>query len=277
MPTHLTVKGLILRETAFGEADKLFDLFTERGMLTVRARGVRKAGSKYAAVTQVFSYGEYCLRESGGRYYLDSAAAIELFYDLRTDLAALALAAYFSEVSRKIATDQQQPQILRLLLHCLHHLSVHDRPQPLIKAVFELRLMRELGYAPNLLCCAACGEFLPARPVFRIPERDFLCAECYAEMPEAPVLPEQPAPPRPHYGTAGVLKAARHIVYADENRFFQFRLADSACAVLEQYTGAYLRSCLETDFRTLRFYRDIAGECDADSAPQPGHADMTEQ
>ena len=50
------------------EADKLFDLFTENGIVTVQGKSVRKAGSKYGAVTQLFAYGEFCLRQSGERY-----------------------------------------------------------------------------------------------------------------------------------------------------------------------------------------------------------------
>ena len=178
MPAMITVKGVVLRETAYGEHDKLFDLFTENGIYTVRARGVRKQGSKYAAVTQVFSYGEFCLRQSGERYFLDSAVPVNLFFGLRGDLEALALAAYFAELLRNTATQQPQPQILRLFLHCLHYLCEHTRPPLQIKAIFELRLATELGHAPNLLCCNLCGEFLPQQLYFRVSSGDFVCKDC---------------------------------------------------------------------------------------------------
>ena len=127
MPTLLTVKGLVIRKTDYGETSVLFDLLTDSGIRAVSAKGIRKPGSKYAAVTQLFSYGEFCLRQSGGKLYLDSAAPIDLFYGLRTDLTSLALASYFSELIRKTATDQPQPQLLRLFLHCLHYLSAEEK------------------------------------------------------------------------------------------------------------------------------------------------------
>ncbi len=252
MPTHLTVKGVVLRETPVGEADKLFDLMTENGILTVRARSVRKAGSKYAAVTQSFSCGEFCLRVSGERYYLDSAVPIELFYGLRTDLNALALAAYFSEVIRKTATQQSQPQLLRLFFMSLQHLSQQDRPAELVKAVFELRLATVLGMAPNLICCGVCMEYLPEQIVLRICDADFVCADCYIPRP-APEGTEEPV----LSGSRAVLQAARHIVFSEDNRLFQFRLGGRSLHILAEYAEQYLLHRLEMYFPTLKFYRGL--------------------
>ena len=247
MPAMMTVKGVVLREIAFGEHDKLFDLFTENGVCTVRARGVRKQGSKYAAVTQSFSYGEFCLRQSGKHLFLDSAVPINQFFALRNDLESLALASYFAELLRNTATQQPQPQILRLFLHCLHYLCEHTRPPLQIKAIFELRLATELGYAPNLLCCNVCGEFLPQQLYFRILQGDFVCKECRT----AAGAEELSA-------TAATLQAARHIIFSDFERLFLFKLRGQALEKLQIYTECSLLHALNLRTpRTLRFYRTL--------------------
>lgn len=248
MPALMTVKGLVIRETPYRDADKLFDLLTENGIRTVQARSVRKAGSKYAAVTQLFSYGEFCLREDRGRYYLDSAVSLNMFYGVRNDLEGLALASYFSELLRMTATDQSQPQLLRLFLLALHHLSEHDRPAALVKSVFELRLITELGMMPDLVCCKVCMTYLPERLVLRIPEADMICTDCLPENTEAENI----------VGTA-VLQAARHVVFSETDRLFQFRLKGASEAQFAQYTENYLLTQLKTEFRTLRFYHDLTG------------------
>ncbi len=246
MTTHLTVRGLVIRETPVHDADKLFDLFTENGIVTVQGKSVRKAGSKYGAVTQLFAYGEFCLRQSGERYYLDSAVSLNLFYGIRNDLDALALASYFSELIRKTATDQPQPQLLRLYLLSLHHLAEHDRPVPLIKAIFELRLMTELGLMPNLIGCDVCMEHLPAKPVLRFEEADMLCKDC---------LPE----PQPDdlFVTPAVIQAARHVIFADFDRLFQFRLSGESMPLFSFYAEHYLRHRLGMQLRTLQFYHEL--------------------
>ena len=51
MQTHLNIRGLVIRETALHDADKLIDLLTENGIRTVQAKSARKQGSKYGAVS----------------------------------------------------------------------------------------------------------------------------------------------------------------------------------------------------------------------------------
>lgn len=243
-----TVKGLVIREAVFGEADKLIDLLTENGVRTVRVRGARKQGSKYAAVTQVFSYGEFCLRQSSGRYYLDSAVSLSSFYGLRGRLEALALAAYFSELVRRTATDQPQPQILRLFLISLHYLSEQMRPDAQIKAVFELRLISELGMMPDLVCCAVCMQYLPEQPVLRLDKSDMICGNCIASVgwDDLPVTP-------------GALQAARHAIYSEPERLFSFRIKGESLRLFAQYAEVYVQRHTDTVYPTLHFYRSITG------------------
>lgn len=248
MPTHLTVKGVVLRETAYGEADKLFDLLTDHGIRTVRARSVRKAGSKYAAVTQVFSYGEFCLRQSGDRFYLDSAVSLNLFYGLRNDLEALSLASYFSELIRKVATDQPQPQILRLLLHCLYYLSEHTRPPHQIKAIFELRLMTELGMMPTLICCPICLQYIPQHPVLRIASADMICEECRLR-----------SHPYDLSVTPSALQAARHVIFSEFDKLFHFRVKGESLDLFSLYAEQYLLFRIDGSFPTLKFYQELTG------------------
>ena len=258
MPTHLTVRGLVIRTVDYSETDKLCDLLTENGLLTVRARGARKPASKFAATTQHFAYGDYCLRQSGERYYLDSAVSRNLFMGLRGDLKLLALASYFSELIQKTATDQPQPQLLRLFVYALYHLSEHDREPEEIKPVFELRLMTELGLMPQLVCCPVCMNYLPPRPVMRLSDADFICDTCLeaeeTDENEAGAHAEDWIPV-----TASVLQAVRHIVLSEEKRLFQFRIKGESQALLMQYAEKYTLFRLGRGFRTLKFYHDICG------------------
>ncbi|MCQ2416424.1 MAG: DNA repair protein RecO [Oscillospiraceae bacterium] len=252
MATHLTVKGLIIRETAVHDADKLCDLLTDNGVVTFQARSVRKQGSKYAAVTQLFSYGEFCLRINGERYYLDSAVSLNPFFGIRSDLDALALASYISELVRKTAIDQSQPQILRLCLHAFHHLSQHDRPAELVKAVFELRFITELGMMPNLVCCPVCLQYQIPNPILRTEEADVICDSCrIAPMPKDIAV------------TPSVLQAARHVVFSDMEKLFQFRIKGKSAALFYIYTEKYLTNKLSFAPSSLLFFNALGTEREA--------------
>ena len=248
MPEIITQKGLVLHETAYGESDKIIDILTDSGIRTVRVRGARKAGSKNAAATQAFSYCEFCLQKTRGRYYLDSAAPLNLFYPLRTDLSSLALAAYFSELTKSAATDQPQPEILRLFLICLHYLAEQKRSQAQIKAAFELRLLTELGMMPNLICCAECCEFIPVQPVLRIDKADMVCAECADTVGNEKMV------------TQAALLAARHVVFSDLDKVLSFRVTGRSLRLFAQYAEQYTIYHLERSFPALRYYKDISFE-----------------
>ncbi len=246
MQTHLTIKGLVIQETPHGDADKIIDLFTENGIRTVYAKSVRKPGSKYAAVTQLFSYGEFCLRCRGEKLYLDSAVSLDLFFGIRNDLDSLALASYFAELARKTATSQKQPQILRLFLLSLHHLSERSRPLLLIKAIFELRFMTEIGMMPNLICCESCMEYMPEHPVLRIRFPWLNCRECIEIRDNLDMQVTQ-----------AVLLAARHVVFTDFDRLFQFRIKGKSAELFMAYTEKYLQHRLGMRIRTLEFFNEI--------------------
>jgi len=251
MPEVITQKGLVLHETAYGETDKIIDILTNTGIRTIRVRGARKPQSKYAAVTQAFSYCEFCMQSARGKLYLDSAAPICLFFPLRTDLTALALAAYFAELIRLVETDQYQPDNLRLFLICLHYLSEKLRAPAQIKAVFELRLFSSIGLRPDLLICAECFAFLPEHPVLRIDRGDMVCAECSdGDGNEIAVTQE-------------TLCAVRHTIYAELDQVLAFRVTGRSLRFFSQYAERFVLHHLDglnSRLPSLRYYKDIASE-----------------
>ena len=115
----LTKRCLILQERQAGDAGRFLDILTKtEGVLEVFVRGSKKANSKHLAATQPFAYSKLCLAEKNGRYYVESAEPIHLFYGLREHLTQLALAAYFFDLIRyAVPTGQQQNFILRLTLN----------------------------------------------------------------------------------------------------------------------------------------------------------------
>ena len=249
MTTHLTVKGVVIREVDYGETDRILDLFTENGILTVRARGARKLQSRFAAVTQLFAYGEFCLRQSRDRYDLDSAVSLSLFYGLRQNMEALALASYFTELIRKVATAQPQPQLMRLFLCCLHYCSHQTYPLAQLKAIFELRLTVILGIAPDLLCCISCLRYEPPRPILRLASANFICTDCCLTH-------------HPYDMTVSisVLRAARHVLFSDFEKVFGFRLGEENLNQFGLFTEQYLLLHLDKpSLPALRAYQTLTG------------------
>ena len=182
----LTKRCLILQERQAGDAGRFLDILTKtEGVLEVFVRGSKKANSKHLAATQPFAYSKLCLAEKNGRYYVESAEPIHLFYGLREHLTQLALAAYFFDLIRyAVPTGQQQNFILRLTLNTLYYLTTGNRSEAFLKSVFELRFLSELGMMPDVLVCPVCMEYLPQSLFYSARTGHFYCQKCYTPKEE---------------------------------------------------------------------------------------------
>ena len=118
-----------------------------------------------------------------------------------------------------------------------------------MKSIFELRLMSEIGYMPDIVGCRECGVYETDDLFFDISNGVFICCNCFKE--EAESISNYLKIKLP------VLNAVRHIVLADFDRLFNFRLSDSAQAALTQLSENYLISHMERNFSTLNFYKSL--------------------
>ena len=90
---YLKTQGLVLREVAYKDADKLLTVLTrDYGKMTLTARGVRRSGSPLKASCQLLACGEFTIFEYRGMSTINEAQTVELFPELRTDLELLSLA-----------------------------------------------------------------------------------------------------------------------------------------------------------------------------------------
>ena len=243
---YLTTRGLVLRVTDYNDRDCLLTLMTpQNGKLTVKARGLRRKNNPLTAPCQLLAYGDYVLFENRGFYTVNEAVSVELFHHLRRDLTKLSLGTYFAQVAELLSQeDLPNPELLSLLLNCLHGLSSMDLPEEKVKAVFELRGACLAGFSPDLSGCHSCGNETPDR--FDLSEGRLECAGC-RERNGGIRMPVSP----------GTLQAMRYICFCDPKRLFSFDLGQENLVGLSQITEAYLTTQLERGFSTLDFYKSL--------------------
>ena len=244
---YLTTPGLVLRVTDYNDRDALLTLLTpEYGKLTVKARGLRRKNSPLIASCQLLAYGEFTLFEYRGQYTVNEAHAIELFSQLRRDLQKLSLGTYFAQASEVIAQeDLPNPEVLSLVLNCLHALARLKVDEDKVKAVFELRIACLAGYQPDLFGCHVCGNQSPER--FDIAQGRLECGKCRSTESGGIRMPVNP----------GIIEAMRYICLCDPRRLFSFQLGQDNMEALAHITEAYLTTQLERSFSTLDFYKSL--------------------
>ncbi len=242
---YLKTRGLVLRETAYKDWDKILTVMTEDyGKLTLKARGVRRNGSPLKAVCQLLACGEFTIQEYQGMYTIKEARSIELFVGLRDELELLSLGTYFAQVAELLSQeDAPTPELLSLTLNALYALSKLRRPQLLVKAAFELRAACQAGFTPELSGCQVCGGETPDR--FALTDGCLQCASCHGgDSIRMPI-------------TESVLTAMRYICCCDPGKLFSFRLSEESMAMLSGITESYLSTQLEKSFSALDFYKSL--------------------
>ena len=242
------VRGIVLRAVDTKESDKILTVLTDQGKLPVVAKGARGRRSRVAACTQLLAYSEMVLSESRGWQYLSEGNTIELFMEVRRDIGALSLASYFAELTEAVALEEGGEELLRLLLNALYALGNLDRPQEQIKAVFELKLMALAGFEPLADGCAYCGRPSPESPVLDVRNGVVRCKAC-GKGEKGLGMPL----------TAGALAALRWALYGEAKRLYSFSLEPGDLRKLGEAAEAYVHAMLERGFRTLDFYKSLAG------------------
>ena len=243
------VKGIVLRAVDTKESDRILTLLTAQGKLPVVAKGARSRRSRVTACTQLLAYGELTLSESRGWQYLTEGSTIELFQGVRGDIGLLSLASYFAELTETVAQENTESgEVLSLLLNALYALGTLKRPEKLVKAAFELRLMGAAGFEPLTDACAYCGRTAPEAPLLDIREGVVRCKGCGKGMGGLS-MPLSDAS----------LAALRRVLYGEAKRLYSFKVPQEDLKKLADAAEAYVHAVLERGFKTLDFYKGLVG------------------
>jgi DNA repair protein RecO (recombination protein O) len=178
----LSTPAIVLRAVNYGEADRIVTLFgRETGRVSALARGARKSQRRFAGGLGLCAVGIASLRERAGADLLTLEGFDETTSrpSLGTDVARMAHAAYAAELVTKLCAPRQVEQAvydwLEALLGCL---AAEGASAERLR-VFELGLLRGLGFGPVVDRCAVCRETSPTTAFRWDPDRGgAVCAAC---------------------------------------------------------------------------------------------------
>ena len=251
MPNR-TVKltGIVIREVKTKESDRIVTVLTrEAGVVSIYAKAAMRLKNKFNTRTNLFTYSEFVAFESRSSELLtlNEATVIHRFHEISDRIEFLALAMYMSELVREVSVpDDVTEEMLRLFLNMLHMMTSGKWSVPLCKAAFEMRVMCETGFRPDLLACASCGTYEADRFFFHLSDGNITCCDCTPNGRQGRMEAEMP-----------VIMAMRYLAYADLEKMFSFTLSDGYVRQLGKICQAYVSLHTDAEFKTLDFYNSI--------------------
>ena len=178
MATYKT-KGIILKRTNLGEADKILTIYTKDfGKIKVIAKGIRKIKSKLAGNLELFCLDDLVIAEGKNLDIVCGALTEKCFFDLRNNLKATHTAYYLADVIDKLS-DEEEPheEVYDLLDNLLE--EINGENSQILLPFFELKFLKELGYKPELFHCVSCKEKISnGKNYFDFDEGGLVCEKC---------------------------------------------------------------------------------------------------
>ena len=242
-------RAIILKRREQGEADRVITIFTpEYGKRVVIAKGVRKPTSRKAGHLEPFTHASLMLAKGKTWDIVTNAQTVTSFRKLREDLDLTAYAYYFCELlDAFVQEDDPHPELYDLLLTAFRRLE--ESPNPSLTARwYELALLKQAGFAPQLFNCVQCGD--PIQPVtnyFSHERGGVLCPKHGEGASDA-----QPIP-------LNSLKVLRFIQRQPYQHIILLDLTPGTTRQVEKLMGDYLRYLLERRLKSAKFIRLVRG------------------
>ncbi|MFV0520591.1 MAG: DNA repair protein RecO [Lachnospirales bacterium] len=226
------VRGVVIREIVVGESDKIITILAKDiGKISVSCKGSRKATSKTASGTSLFTYGDFNIYTGLKHFKLNSVDIIKSFYKVALDYETLIFASYYAEILDKIDLFiEENNHILFLLVKALKSLEDKKIEPRLTTAIFNFKLVELLGYTPILDYCYNCFE-VNFSPIY-FGDEGVLCKGCRERNTE--IKEEQ-------------IFVVKYILEKEIDEIFNFNLGDINTNFLYNISNIYIQK--QIDFR----------------------------
>ena len=174
------LNGIVLGGVNYGEGDKILNIFTlEKGKVSARIKGVKKAGAKLKFAAEPFCFAEFVFLSSGGKKTVKTASLIESFYPIRENVVKYFCGATVLEFVKKFfREDMPSAEVFVLIADTLKKIAYGDSPKADLLN-FLVFALKETGYALSLEGCFNCGEKIGAKPYFDYGVGGFYCENCF--------------------------------------------------------------------------------------------------
>ena len=184
-PRNYQTEAIIIKKTKLGEADRILTLYTPHlGKIQAIAKGVRRPRSKLAGHLELLTHSQVSLARGRNLDTITGSQTINSFLPLKSELELTAYALYTIELVDQFTADQiENYPLFQVLLETMHRLC-QAGDNELVLRYFELHLLNEIGYRPQLQQCVSCRSTLePVTNSFCSSAGGILCTNCQQTQP----------------------------------------------------------------------------------------------
>jgi len=248
-PRSYQTEAIIIKKIKLGEADRILTLYTPHlGKLRAVAKGIRRPRSKLAGHLELLTHSQVTLARGRNIDTIIGSQTINSFLPLKSDLNLTSCALYAIELTEQFTPDDVEDYpLFQLLLETLHHLSQGGNNELTLR-YFEMRLLNEVGYRPQLQQCVSCHATLePVINSFSPSAGGMLCPNCCQNQLLA------------HPISVNALKVLRLLQSSDYDTVSRLKLNRELSGELEGITRDYIKYLLEREVKSVAWLNTLRG------------------
>ncbi|MCB8969151.1 MAG: DNA repair protein RecO [Ardenticatenaceae bacterium] len=243
-------EAIVLRRSDFGEADRLLTLFSrEFGKIRAIAKGARKPQSRKTGHVELFMRSRFLFAKGHDLQIITQAELVEAYPDLRADLVRATYASYACELLDRFTEEEDRHlDMYDLLAEALGWFaSSHD--VRLVARYYELQLLSQAGFQPQLFYCLHCREPIQEQDQFFSAELGgLLCPNCHGADRRAKPI------------SAVAVKVLRYLQTRPWETVQMLQLKRPLHAELEPILHDYITHLLERELKSVDFLHRLRRE-----------------
>ena len=248
-PRNYQTEAIIIKKTKLGEADRILTLYTpDLGKIQAVARGVRRPRSKLAGHLELLTHSQVSLARGRNLDTITGSQTINSFLPLKSNLELTSYALYAIELVNQFTADHiENYPLFQLLLETMHQLCQASNSE-LVLRYFELHLLNEVGYRPQLQQCVSCHQPLEAViNYFCSSAGGMLCPNCRHSQPLTYPL------------SVNAQKVLRLLQNSDYSTISRLKMNRELSQELEALMRAHLKYLLEREVKSVTWLDTLKG------------------
>ncbi len=176
----LETEGLVLRRRNIVNERKMLILLTEKyGKLSVGTNINLKSKSKTALPLSPFTISRFEIYKKGEFYNISKAETKESYFSIGEDIDKYIAGSSILELTDKVIDEgENQRDVYKLLVEFLQEISFRKSDFKTLTIAYKIKLLKLLGYMPNLANCGTCGRKDNLEKL-SVSEGTVICKECY--------------------------------------------------------------------------------------------------
>lgn len=152
----VTIEGIILNETNYGETSKILNILTkEYGYISVISKGCRTMKSKLRGISMKLIYAKFTINYKPQVSILLEGNLINHFKNIVTNIENLNYSLNLINLIKKVLIQNNDKQIFSELKSALFKINDGFNAS-LITNIMQLKLLKYLGVNPNFHNCLIC-------------------------------------------------------------------------------------------------------------------------